>query len=223
MEENTEIPQSSPDESDGTSTKKPKTLFERIESWCSRNKKQLAVMGLLAFALVTSVGIGIAAYSNIDADCNELRSQVSDCNAEVSSLQKSNSDLKSKISSLENEKNALELEHSKCQDQQATIDDEKAKLEGLHTKLDALQNERDSLQAQVNEKKLEEEKAAKQKDERRIEKESRSAGIEQTVYWVSGGKCYHTTQNCPTLKRSSNIHSGSISASGKSRCCKVCG
>lgn len=44
-----------------------------------------------------------------------------------------------------------------------------------------------------------------------------------TVYWVANGKVYHTTPNCTTLKRSSNIHSGSIAESGKSRACKVCG
>lgn len=43
-----------------------------------------------------------------------------------------------------------------------------------------------------------------------------------TVYWVQNGKVYHSTANCSTLKRSSNIRSGTISQSGKSRGCKVC-
>lgn len=43
-----------------------------------------------------------------------------------------------------------------------------------------------------------------------------------TVYWVSGGSVYHSTPNCATLKRSSNIRSGSITESGKSKPCKVC-
>ena len=45
---------------------------------------------------------------------------------------------------------------------------------------------------------------------------------EETVYWVAGGEVYHSTSNCSTLKRSSNIQSGTIAQSGKSRPCKVC-
>lgn len=44
-----------------------------------------------------------------------------------------------------------------------------------------------------------------------------------TVYWVSSGKVYHTSPDCPSLGRSSNIHSGSVAQSGKSRVCKICG
>jgi hypothetical protein len=45
----------------------------------------------------------------------------------------------------------------------------------------------------------------------------------ETVYWVSGGKVWHTTQYCRALARSTNIHKGSIAGSGKARACKVCG
>lgn len=41
-----------------------------------------------------------------------------------------------------------------------------------------------------------------------------------TVYYVSGGEVYHSTPDCPTLSRSTNIHSGSP-PSGR-RPCKVC-
>lgn len=44
-----------------------------------------------------------------------------------------------------------------------------------------------------------------------------------TVYWVSSGKVYHITKDCPSLSRSKNIKSGTISQSGKSRVCKNCG
>lgn len=47
----------------------------------------------------------------------------------------------------------------------------------------------------------------------------------QTVYWTSGGSCYHSTPNCKTLKRSKKIYSGSIAeaeAAGKKSPCKVC-
>ena len=43
-----------------------------------------------------------------------------------------------------------------------------------------------------------------------------------TVYWVTNGEVYHSTADCPTLSRSKNIYSGTISESGKSRPCKVC-
>ncbi len=44
----------------------------------------------------------------------------------------------------------------------------------------------------------------------------------RTVYWVKSGKVYHVSEDCPTLSRSKNIYSGTISQSGKSRACKVC-
>ena len=44
-----------------------------------------------------------------------------------------------------------------------------------------------------------------------------------TVYWTPGGGVYHRSRNCSTLKRSKTVYSGSISESGKSRACKVCG
>lgn len=44
-----------------------------------------------------------------------------------------------------------------------------------------------------------------------------------TVYWVSSGKVYHTTKDCPSLSRSKNIHSGTVAQSGKPRVCNNCG
>lgn len=46
-----------------------------------------------------------------------------------------------------------------------------------------------------------------------------------TVYWTPGGEKYHSTQDCPSLARSSTILSGSLSdaqAAGKSEPCKNC-
>lgn len=40
-------------------------------------------------------------------------------------------------------------------------------------------------------------------------------------YWVSSGKVYHTTKDCPTLARSKNIISGSTPPAGR-HVCKVC-
>ena len=43
-----------------------------------------------------------------------------------------------------------------------------------------------------------------------------------TVYWVPNGSVYHKSKNCPSLKRSKTIYSGTVAESGKSRACKVC-
>ena len=44
-----------------------------------------------------------------------------------------------------------------------------------------------------------------------------------TVYWTPSGSVYHYSRSCPTLSRSRTVYSGSVSESGKSRGCKVCG
>lgn len=43
-----------------------------------------------------------------------------------------------------------------------------------------------------------------------------------TVYWTDNGKVYHKIPNCQTLKRSGNIHKGSIAESGRGKPCKRC-
>jgi len=43
-----------------------------------------------------------------------------------------------------------------------------------------------------------------------------------TVYWVANGEVYHESETCAALSRSSNIKSGTIEESHKSRACKVC-
>lgn len=45
----------------------------------------------------------------------------------------------------------------------------------------------------------------------------------ETVYWVKSGEVWHVDKNCSTLSRSTNIQSGTIEESGKSRVCTVCG
>lgn len=50
-----------------------------------------------------------------------------------------------------------------------------------------------------------------------------SSNVGKTVYWTPSGSVYHVRRSCPTLSRSKIIKSGSKAASGKSRCCKVCG
>lgn len=43
-----------------------------------------------------------------------------------------------------------------------------------------------------------------------------------TVYWVTNGEVYHSTKDCRSLARSTNIKSGTIAESGKSKGCKNC-
>ena len=43
-----------------------------------------------------------------------------------------------------------------------------------------------------------------------------------TVYWTPGGSVWHSDPNCGALKRSSEVLSGSVDDSGKSRGCKIC-
>lgn len=90
--------------------------------------------------------------------------------------------------------------------------------------------EQEAKRKAEEEARLKEEQEAKRKAEQSTpsanqthtqapQQSSQSGG---TVYWVSGGSVYHSTPNCATLKRSSNIRSGSITESGKSKPCKVC-
>ena len=48
-------------------------------------------------------------------------------------------------------------------------------------------------------------------------------GSKAVVYWVVDGEVYHTTKDCVSLKRSTNIKSGTVAQSGKKRVCKNCG
>lgn len=52
-----------------------------------------------------------------------------------------------------------------------------------------------------------------------------SSGVSGTVYWTPGGKSYHSSPNCTSLKRSKDIRSGSLSdayANGKNDPCNLC-
>ena len=89
-------------------------------------------------------------------------------------------------------------------------------LTELQNQYDALQSERDNLQQQVNIQKYEEEQAAILAQQQQYEDDSYD-----TVYWSSGGECYHSTPDCVGLKRSTDISSGSIAMSGR-RACKLC-
>lgn len=46
--------------------------------------------------------------------------------------------------------------------------------------------------------------------------------VDKVVYWTPKGKSYHSTPNCPTLSRSKDIRSGSLSNCPKSDPCDRC-
>lgn len=134
-----------------------------------------------------------------------------------------NKDLKKQLAEkedYESKYNELNSQLDNYKDQQATINDQNNKLTEIQSQYDSLQSERDNLQQQVDAKKAAEEQAARAAQQQQWEQESQSN--EETVYWVAGGECYHSSPNCATLKRSSNIVSGSVSSAGGRRPCKVC-
>lgn len=49
-----------------------------------------------------------------------------------------------------------------------------------------------------------------------------STSSTQTVYWTPSGKVYHINKNCPTLSRSKNINSGTLSQCPKKAPCGKC-
>lgn len=207
---------------------KIRSKARRIPRHLKARKRSVIAFAVLFALLIASTAIGVHSYSEQVESYNALSAKYDsllddyDDVFDKAALLQDNNKLRSRNEQIHNEKADLSRELTLYKDQQATIDDEKAKLEELHSQFDALQNERDELQKQVDAKKLEQERAQREAEQNRIQSEAQAVQG-QTVYWVSGGSVYHTTPNCPTLKRSSGIHSGSISASGKSRCCKVCG
>lgn len=49
--------------------------------------------------------------------------------------------------------------------------------------------------------------------------------VSSTVYWTLGGKSYHNSKDCPTLKQSTDIKSGTLAdakAKGKTDPCNIC-
>lgn len=84
--------------------------------------------------------------------------------------------------------------------------------------------EQAAAQKAEEEARIKAEQEARAAEEARIANEQQAQSTAGTVYWVSDGEVYHSSQNCRTLKRSnpSSIRSGTVAESGKSRPCKVC-
>lgn len=200
-----------------------KTFIDKI-----KENKRIVVLSSVFLLIILILGIYTHTlhknYTILQSRNQTLNEQIADTqrkNSELSSdLEKVNEDyatLKANYDELLTKYNNSNTELQKYKDQQATIDDLNSQITELQSQYDSLQKERDSLQKQVDAKKAAQEQAAREQEQEELE--SQSYG---TVYWTSGGECYHSTPNCPTLKRSSNISSGSISSAGGRRPCKVC-
>lgn len=152
----------------------------------------------------------------------EYQNQLSDIQTRYETLQVNNAnliekhnELKASYNKLSSDYKNLEEEIENYKDQIATINDQNEKLKELHSQYDILQSDRDNLQKQLDAKKAEQERIAREQE---AQMQLHSYGM---VYWTTSGECYHSTPNCPTLKRSKNIQSGSIAGSSR-RPCKVC-
>lgn len=185
-------------------------------------KKKLKTILSYSYLLISLLIIGILMnnLSILNSQNHTLRKNIESYEKDIDSYDSENKSLKNQIAELEDYKskyNQLNSQINNYQDQQATIDDLNAQVTNLQSQYDSLLAERDSLQQQVDAKQAAAEQAA-----RKAQEEQYSNDVSGTVYWVSGGECYHSTPDCATLKRSSNITSGSISQAGGRRPCKVC-
>lgn len=185
------------------------------------NIKIVSALIVCVFAVILS-SIGYSnSISNLQKENYNLSNRYDTLKEDYENSQSMYKTLNLDYKKLNGEYKKLQAELENYKDQQATIDDLNAKLTELHGQYDALLAERDNIQSQLDAKKAEQERIAREQEAQRLAQQQESA-IYGTVYWVSGGSVYHSTPNCVTLKRSSNIQSGTIAQSGKSRGCKVC-
>lgn len=194
-----------------------------MQSDKKKNIKQILHYSYIAISLVIIAVIG-SNFSTIHSQNDKLRKSIESYEEDIDSYDSENKELKSKLDSLKDNYDSMESKYNQLnsqinnyQDQQATIDDLNTQVTNLQSQYDSLLAERDSLQQQVDAKQAAAEQAA-----RKAQEEQFSNDVSGTVYWGSGGECYHSTPNCATLKRSSNIQSGSVSSAGGRRPCKVC-
>ena len=170
---------------------------------------------LISIILIILISFGFVGCSSKEVE--NLNDQIQELQSDYDQLLEEHSELEDEYQNIKKEHDELYKEIENYEDQQATIDDLNAKLTELQSQYDSLQADRDNLQQQVDAKKAAEEQAAQETQQQSLTQQA-SAG---TVYWTPNGECYHSTSSCSTLKRSSNISSGTVEQSGR-RPCKVC-
>lgn len=114
------------------------------------------------------------------------------------------------------EKAKKEAEEKAAQEKAA---EEKAAQEAAAAKAKAEAEAAAQAQAQAEAQQQAQAAAQAQAQQQQTQAQQQTGEI---VYWVPNGQVYHSTQDCPSLGRSSTIYSGTIAQSGKSRPCKNC-
>lgn len=197
--------------------------FTKIMTKIKKNKISAIILLISLIIAGISTGITLDQRSDYNALQNRYQSslsRISELSSEINSLNEKYDSLISEHNELQTNYDNTTKEIENYKDQQATIDDLNKKVTELQGQYDSLQADRDNLQQQLDAKKLAQEQAARAAQEQQLAQQAQQA--EGTVYWTPNGDCYHSTPNCATLKRSSNITSGSISSAGGRRPCKVC-
>lgn len=117
---------------------------------------------------------------------------------------------------LAEEKAKKEAEEKAAQEKAAQ---EKAAQEAAAAKAKAEAEAAAQAQAQAEAQQQAQAAAQAQAQQQQAQAQQQTGEI---VYWVPNGQVYHSTQDCPSLGRSSTIYSGTIAQRGKSRPCKNC-
>lgn len=190
-----------------------------------------AIIGVLTIALICSVGYYSQENRSIRNELQESQNQITilkdekdDLTGQKLLLEKDVDDAISERDELQTQYDQLAAEHQTCTDQitelNNTITEYEAQIKEYETLVESLNGQIAEKDKTINE----------QKETINSYTSSRNNGgttpqeqnIAQTVYWTPKGEVYHSTPNCSSLKRSSQIFSGTISQSGKPRGCKLC-
>lgn len=184
------------------------------EKW-KRIGKRVVAVSIILFVIILMVldGIKINNLSNYVDFLNEESQRKSDYITQI----------KTEKNEIEAKYNALYEKSKNIENQQSTIDSLNKQLAEQKTTIDGLNQQVADLQSQVASLNASAESAQSSGSGGHLPSiDDDSEDTSETVYWTGQGDCYHSTPDCATLKRSSNITSGSISQAGGRRPCKVC-
>lgn len=204
-----------------------------------KNKYKTAFFITLALCFILAIPSSDADNVNsLTETNNELSKETEQLSAKISSLESELDDYKLQITSLTNDKKSLNDELDKLKQDNLKLEEQQSEIDKLNTLINELEKKNSDLEAEnessssntnadvSNLQDVKDNNNAVSTAAAESSQEDKSEPIDEpvavTVYWVSGGKVYHSTSSCSTLKRSSNIQSGTITQSGKSRACKVC-
>ncbi len=161
---------------------------------------------------------------SLQKDVDKYVSNIQPLESRAAELESVNDDIAQSFSTAQDtlDKKQKELESAEARiDELSVLENQQSEIDELNGRAESLQQENAELREQISS--LE----ASQTSGRSSGSNTSSQEEDDTprgaiVYWTPGGKVYHSTPNCSTLKRSKTIYEGTISESGKSRGCKVC-